>query len=166
MLFFKRTIDIYSSAGGIAGSLSNFTKRQFVFDGIVCRSIEGVLQSLKFESVAEQRIVCGLWGKQAKLAGDLKQDWKDSQTLFWNSVAYPRESDEYRALLTRLYTTVYVQDPDFRRDIQKSKKYKLVHSIGNPNPKDTVLTEAEFIAHLTELQNLRLPADPYPSDAE
>lgn len=152
MLFFKRKIDIYSKRRGIAGSLSNFTKRSFVFDGISCRSIEGVLQSMKFENVGEQKIVCGLWGVQAKLAGELKTDWKDTQTLYWNSVAYARESEEYRELITRLYTEVYKQDEQFRKDIEKSVRYELTHSIGNPNPKDTVLTETEFINQLLGLQ--------------
>lgn len=43
MFFFKRKLDIHSKKRGIAGRLSNFTKRSFVFDGIACRSIEGVL---------------------------------------------------------------------------------------------------------------------------
>ena len=77
MLFFKRQIDIYSKKRGIAGRLSNFTRRSFFFDGIECRSIEGVLQSFKFENVAEQRILCGLWGIQAKLSGELR-DWKQT----------------------------------------------------------------------------------------
>ena len=152
-MFFRRKIDIYSKRPGIGGRLSNFTKRTFVFDDIPCRSIEGVLQSMKFETPCEQRIVCGLWGLQAKLAGDLKADWKTTKALHWNGCDYPREGEEYQALLTRLYTEVYRQDPQFRKDIKKSAKYRLVHSIGKSNPQDTVLTEKEFIDRLIKLQN-------------
>ena len=154
MLFFKRKINIHSKRRGIAGRLSNFTRRSFLFDEIPCRSIEGVLQSMKFKNPCEQRIVCGLWGSQAKLAGELKADWKTTQTLFWNGCSYRREGKEYQELITRLYAEVYRQDEQFRKDIKKSAKYKLVHSIGNPDPHDTVLTENEFIAQLVTLQKL------------
>lgn len=154
MLFPKRKIDIHSKRRGIAGRLSNFTKRCFVFDEIFCRSIEGVLQSMKFENISEQKIVCGLWGEQAKLAGEIKSDWKDTQILYWHDHCYRRESEEYKALLTRLYTEVYKQDEQLRKDIKKSTKFKLIHSIGNPDPCDTVLTENEFIELLEVLQKL------------
>ena len=154
MLFIKRKIDIHSKRWGIAGRLSNFTRRSFVFDNVPCRSIEGFLQSLKFESPGEQMIVCGLWGSQAKLAGELKADWKATQTLFWNGASYSRDSEEYQKLITRLYTEVYLQDEGFRRDIKKSSKYKLSHSIGNPDMRDTVLTESEFIDRLMLLQGV------------
>lgn len=135
------------------GRLSNFTKRSFLFDEIPCRSIEGVLQSLKFESPGEQRIVCGLWGSQAKLAGELKTDWKERKTLYWKGCAFGRESKEYQDLLARLYAEVYRQNAQFRKDIKRSAKYRLVHSIGKTNPCDTVLTEQEFIQQLIKLQN-------------
>lgn len=154
MLFPKRKIDIRSKRRGIAGRLSNFTKRNFVFDEIFCRSIEGVLQSMKFENINEQKIVCGLWGEQAKFAGELKTDWKNAQILYWRDRRYPREGEEYKTLLTRLYTEVYKQDKQFRKDIKKSTKFKLIHSMGNPNPCDTVLTENEFIELLEALQKL------------
>ncbi len=148
MIKFK--LDIKSKRLGIAGRLSNFTRRDFYFDGVLCRSIEGVLQGFKRESEGEQRIICGLWGSQAKLAGG--DDWKSTQTLFWRGVAYKRESPEYRALLERLYRTVYDQDERFRKDIERSKRYVLTHSIGSHDPRDSVLTEEEFLSLLLALQ--------------
>lgn len=146
---FRFKLDIRSKKWGLAGRLSNFTRREFVFDGVLCRSIEGVLQSFKYEMPAEQRIVCGLWGSQAKLAGG--SDWKEAQMLFWQGCAYPRESDAYGLLLARLYRAVYEQDAGFRADIHRSKRYRLTHSIGSDDPKETVLTEAEFLRLLHEL---------------
>ena len=64
------------------------------------------------------------------------------------------ESKEFKKLISKLYLEVYRQDEQFRKDIKKSAKYKLVHSIGNPDPKDTVLTESEFIEQLVNLQKL------------
>lgn len=150
MLFSKRKIDIHSEKRGPAGRLSNFTRRDFVFDGIACRSIEGVLQSFKYKTIPEQKIVCGLWGKQAKLASE-GTNWKETQTLFWNCVEYPRASAEYQQLLVRLYTAVFAQDESFRRDLAKVKKHQLTHSIGSADPQNTILTEEEFISMLKML---------------
>jgi len=69
LMVFKNTIDIHSGAPGVIGRLSNFTKREFVFDGVSCRSIEGVLQSFKFEDIDKQSKICALYGMRAKRAG-------------------------------------------------------------------------------------------------
>lgn len=150
---FKLKLDIKSKKPGLTGRLSNFTEREFVFDGIQCRSIEGVLQSLKFSTVAEQRIVCGLYSGQAKNAGGL-QDWKTDQTLYWQGVAYQRESEEYLVLIRRLFRAVYDQCPDFRKDVRLSRHYRLDHSIGGSDPQETVLTKEEFLLMLEELSRL------------
>ncbi|MBR6765803.1 MAG: hypothetical protein IKM06_04885 [Clostridia bacterium] len=150
MLFLRRTVDIRSKRLGPAGRLSNFTKRSFVFDGVECRSIEGVLQGFKFSSPTEQAIVCGLWGIQAKLAGE-KASWKESQTLYWNETAYKRDSEEYQHLLNRLYSAVFEQDEAFRKDIKAVKNRRLIHSIGSSQQNNTVLTEEEFIKNLKML---------------
>ncbi len=150
MIFFRRKIDIYSKKRGAAGRLSNFTKRSFVFDGIECRSIEGVLQSFKFKNPSEQVIICGLWGIQAKLTGELR-DWKQDQILYWNGEEYPRSSTEYQQLLDRLYLTVYEQDEGFRNDLKRVRKCELVHSIGSSDQTNTILTEDEFISRLKGL---------------
>ena len=150
MLFFRRKIDIYSKKHGPAGRLSNFTKRSFVFDGVECRSIEGVLQSFKFKTYAERRIICGLWGIQAKLTGEFA-DWRESQTLYWNGAEYSRSSVDYQRLLDRLYNTVYEQDEAFRKDIARVRGHHLMHSIGSSDPQNTILTENEFITRLKML---------------
>ena len=150
MILFKCKCDIHSKKRGIAGRLSNFTRRSFCFDGIPCRSIEGVLQSFKFSTQEERTIVCGLWGIQAKLAGE-GRNWKERQVLFWNGKSYPRESKEYSALLRRLYDEVYAQDDKFRRDVKRARSRRLMHSIGKSDPKETVLTEKEFLDLLTAL---------------
>lgn len=150
---FKRKLDIKSRKHGLAGRLSNFTKRQFVFDGISCHSIEGVLQSFKFPTVEEQRIVCYLYKGQAKSVGELR-DWKSDQLLYWQGVVYRRDSEEYQDLLRRLYRAVYDQDESFRKDIRRSRKYRLEHSIGKDDPQDTVLTREEFLRLLGELAQI------------
>jgi hypothetical protein len=153
MFFGKRKIDILSKKRGIAGRLSNFTRRDFMLDGVHCRSIEGVLQSLKFQNPNEQQIVCGLWGIQAKYAGENK-NWKEDKILYWQGKPYKRESAEYQKLIDYIYKTVYEQDKQFQKDVKKAAKYRLIHSIGKTDILDTILTEKEFIDRLTMFHSM------------
>ncbi|MBR1969084.1 MAG: hypothetical protein IKA17_01880 [Clostridia bacterium] len=147
----KEKVDIHSKRFGFAGRLSNFTEREFVFDGVECRSIEGVLQSFKCKDTTEQKRICMLSGIDAKNAG-ADFDWKTEQVLHWNGAEYPRESVEYEELLKRLYQSVYACDSSFKKDIEDSKEYILDHSIGVEDKAETVLTKEEFISNLTMLQ--------------
>jgi hypothetical protein len=147
----KEKVDIHSKRFGFAGRLSNFTKREFLFDGMECKSIEGVLQSLKCKDSDEQKRICMLSGIDAKNAG-ADFDWKTDQMLHWNGAEYPRDSIEYEKLIKRLYEAVYVCDSSFKKDIEDSKEYILDHSIGVEDKAETVLTKEEFISNLTMLQ--------------
>ena len=84
--------------------LSNFTKQAFEIDGINCVSMEGFLQSLKFQDLEKQKEICQLWGGNAKKKGSKKNKvWKKSQQLNWLGKGYPRESEEYSKLIERAY---------------------------------------------------------------
>ena len=144
------TIDISSRASGPAGRLSNYTERCFVLDGIQCRSIEGVLQSLKTADLAEQQRICLLSGGWATKAGR-EYDWKADQTLFWRGIPYERHSKDYNCLLTHIFYSVFDQDPEFRADLATLKDQKIDHRMGLSNPSETVLTRFEFIQQLKRL---------------
>ena len=47
-------MDIRSSGSYPANKLSNFAPHRFVFDGVECRSMEGLLQSFKTKSPEKQ----------------------------------------------------------------------------------------------------------------
>ena len=149
-MLFCRRIDIHSKKRGIAKRLSNFTKRNFVFDGVECHSIEGFLQSLKFSEISEQEIVCRLYGGQAKQIGELR-DWKKSGILYWQGKAYERDSEAYRELIARMYREVYRQDEQFRKDVMRASHYTVDHTIGKDDPRDTILTRVEFLTMLSDL---------------
>ena len=61
-------MDIGSGAGYPSAALSNFAPHAFELDGVECASMEGFLQSLKFENPEMQRQVCTLVGKSAPLS--------------------------------------------------------------------------------------------------
>jgi hypothetical protein len=147
-------IDIRYNASGVASELSNFTQRAFLFKGVWCASIEGVLQAIKSPNLAVQEKRCLLYGVQAKRAGKGSSDWKDSQTLFWKQTAMGRASKEYGTFLTELYDAVFEQCLSFRSALTATGTQHLLHSIGRgKNPSQTVLTEDEFIAQLVRLRS-------------
>lgn len=146
-------MDIGKGSGGVAGRLSNFTPRRFIFDGVECNSIEGVLQSFKFKNVDMQKEVCKLVGMIAKKKGANK-NWQQYQKLYWNGKEYKRDGKEYQELLDRLYQTVYDQNENYRRDIQSCKSVTFTHSIGKNKKSETVLTSQEFCSRLTKLRDI------------
>jgi len=132
--------------------LSNFTDRPFVFDGVQCASIEGILQALKEFHFETQVEICAMSGKLAKRAGSERDAWKQEQMLWWRGVTYGRNSREYQELITRIYDAVYEQDPTFKKDLLADGNEDICHSIGNPDQRDTVLTEVEMIHQLNRLR--------------
>lgn len=153
-------MDVGSNAPYPAGKLSNFTGFEFEFDGVKCASMEGLLQSFKFENLDAQRQTCKLVGFQAKKKGKGRNKrWKSMQTLWWDGVAYSRKGKEYQNLLNRAYNALYTNET-FKKALEDSGKAIFTHSIGWNNKKETVLTESEFCKRLQHLKDVGLlPVD-------
>lgn len=149
-------MDIGSGKGYPSSSLSNFAPHPFVIDGVQCASMEGFLQSLKFESVEMQEHVCTLVGKAAKFKGK-KKKWWQKQELYWRGKVYKRDSLEYQRLLNRAYNSLY-ENRSFRTALESTGKAILEHSIGKNKIQETVLTRSEFCSRLMYLRdNGKLP---------
>jgi Bacteriophage protein GP30.3 len=58
--FMTNTIDIKAKAPFPAGALRNFCPHRFELDGVICGSMEGLLQGLKVKDLAEQERLCAL----------------------------------------------------------------------------------------------------------
>ena len=144
-------MDIGSGNGYPAGTLSNFAPHPFEIDGVQCNSMEGFLQSLKFESVEMQKYVCTLVGKAAKFKGK-KKKWFQKQELYWLGDTYKRDSDEYQNLLNRAYNQLY-KNEGFRKALEATKGSTLTHFIGKNKINETVLTTSEFCGRLTYLRD-------------
>lgn len=145
-------MDIGSGKGWPAAALSNFSPHPFVFRGIQVASMEGLLQSLKFENPDMQKHVMTLVGKAAKFKGKKKKWWR-TQTLFWQGTPIARDSDEYQALLDEAFTAMFTQNESARRALLATGDAVLTHSIGKSNPKETVLTEREFVSRLMRIRS-------------
>lgn len=145
-------MDIKSGNPYPSCALSNFHPRPFVFDQVLCGSLEGVLQSFKFKDEPMQREVCKMVGSKAKSFGYGKNWWK-KQELYWKGEIYKRDSKEYQTLLDRLYQTAYDQCPKFRKALSDTGKAKLTHSVGKRKESETILTKKEFCSRLTNLRD-------------
>jgi predicted NAD-dependent protein-ADP-ribosyltransferase YbiA (DUF1768 family) len=144
-------MDIGSGNTYPANALSNFAPHPFEIDGIKCNSMEGFLQSLKFESEVLQRHVCTLVGYAAKKAGKMK-NWQRKQVLYWKGQPIKRDSQEYQDLLDRAYTELY-KNEKFKAALKATGKAVLKHSIGRTKENETVLTRREFCSRLTKLRD-------------
>lgn len=137
------------------GALSNLTPRFFVFRGVPCASMEGLLQSFKFAEPHVQKVICTLSGHEARRAG-FETDWRPKQMLYWMGGLYPRDSIEYQHLLEEGYTSLFTQNEDAAQALKDTGDRPLCHSVGRSNPKETILTEREFIKYLTKMRNILL----------
>jgi len=145
-------MNIGSKSGYPSSALSNFSPHRFYFDGVDCWSMEGLLQSFKFDKIPIQEEVCSLVGIAAKMRGKHKE-WYRTQTLHWQGVVYKRDSNEYQELLDRAYLAL-AQNSSFRRALLATGNATLVHSIGKRKISETVLTQREFCSRLTNLRTL------------
>ena len=143
-------MDIGSGSGFPSATLSNFAPHPFIIDGVECNSMEGFLQSLKFSNPEMQKEVCKLVGKAAKFKGKKKKWWR-TQTLWWQGVEIPRDSQEYQDLLDRAFNAL-AQNSGFRAALLATGNSVLTHSIGKTKITETVLTRQEFCSRLTKIR--------------
>ena len=143
-------MDIGSGSGFPAASLSNFSPHPFVFDGIECSSMEGLLQNFKFKEPDIQKEVCKLVGKAAKFKGKKKKWWR-TQTLFWQGKEFKRNSEEYQELLDRAFNAL-ATNTSFQKALLATGTATLTHSIGKNKQEETVLTKQEFCSRLIKIR--------------
>lgn len=151
-----KILDIGSSNSELEKKLSNFSEFHFVFDGVQCHSMEGLLQSLKFSDPKKQSEICLLVGKKAKFKGK-KKKWYLTQSLYWKGKTINRHSKEYQVLLNSIFTSLYSQNKEYRNLLMNTLNFKLTHSIGRSDKNKTILTVEEFCERLDKLRkNIKL----------
>jgi len=147
-------MDIRSKGGYPSSALSNFAPHPFVLDGIQISSMEGFLQSLKFDKPHIQVEVCKLTGFAAKKRGSARtKTWQRIQKLWWNGQIYDRHGEEYQRLLDRAYAAL-AENEKFKKALLATGDAVLTHSLGHSNDKKTILTEREFIRRLVSLRQV------------
>ena len=152
-------MDIGSRNSGPAGRLSNFTPRPFVFRGVECNSMEGLLQSFKYKDPDNQIYCCSLVGFKAKKYGSGKK-WQRTQTLWWAGAPIKRDSDDYQTLLDEAFEALYTTNGKAKKTLLATHSANLTHSIGRSKASETVLTRQEFCSRLMNIRS-RLQAEEY-----
>lgn len=145
-------MDIKTGCGYPSSALSNFSPHPFEFDGVLCNSMEGLLQSFKFENPSFQEYVCTLVGIKAKYKGK-KKKWWVKQQLYWKGKTFDRDSQDYQDLLDRAYIAL-AQNVGFRRALLATGNAKITHSIGKNKINETILTKNEFCSRLMKIREM------------
>ncbi|MBQ4376494.1 MAG: hypothetical protein II793_02220 [Bacteroidales bacterium] len=146
-----KAVNISSKGKYPADILSNLRSNRFVFEDVVCESMEGFLQSLKREDVARQQEICALKGRDAKRAATT--NWQRDQRVWWKGQAIERQSEEFQTLVRRAYDALFEQNTRFRMALMSTKGKRLYHLHGGNDPRKTILTAQEFCQILTELRS-------------
>lgn len=145
------TLDIRSNGLYPSNVLSNLCSNGFRFDGVVCGSMEGFLQSLKQQEKSKQLQICQMKGGNARKHS--VTSWQTDQIVWWKGQAYDRQSEEYQKLIRRAYQAMFDQSERFRAALMQTRGITLIHSSGEENPYKTILTEQEFCTILTEMRD-------------
>lgn len=145
------TLDIRSNGLYPSNVISNLCSNGFRFDGMVCGSMEGFLQSLKRRDLSKQQQICGMRGGNARKMS--VTSWQNDQIVWWKGQAIDRQSVEYLQLIRRAYQAMFEQSERFRAALMTTRGITLVHTSGEQNPYKTILTPSEFCSILTDLRD-------------
>lgn len=146
-----KAVDIWSHGPYPADVLSNLCSNSFKFDGVLCGSMEGLLQSLKHKDKNKQLQLCQMKGRNAKKMSTT--GWQTDQIVWWKGNAIDRQSQDFLKLVKAAYAEMFRQSERFRTALMSTRGKKLFHSRGESNPYKTILTEQEFCDILTELRD-------------
>lgn len=144
------TIDIRSDGLYPSNVLSNLCSNGFRFEGMVCGSMEGFLQSLKYKDKDKQRQICSMKGGNARKRS--VTSWQTDQIVWWKGYAIDRQGEEFQQLVRRAYQAMFNQSQRFRDALMQTRGITLIHSIGEVNPYRTILTSQEFCSILTDIR--------------
>lgn len=145
------TLDIRSNGMYPSNVLSNLCSNGFRFDGVVCNSMEGFLQSLKQQDLEKQRQICSMKGGNARKKS--VTSWQTDQIVWWKGQTINRQSEEYQMLIRQAYQAMFEQNERFRVALMSSRGTTLTHTTGEDNPYKTILTPKELCSILMEMRD-------------
>ena len=88
------TLDIRSNGLYPSNVLSNLCSNGFCFEGMICGSMEGFLQSLKRQDIDKQRQICSMKGGNARKMS--VTSWQTDQIVWGKGQAIDRQSQTYQ----------------------------------------------------------------------
>lgn len=146
-------IDInYKSSDTRSRVLSNLNPYEFHYYGKLARSVEAVLQSLKYKDRKEKKKCYGYSGIDSwHLRGMEPYAWQKDGILYTPYGKIDRFSEDYQEFIDKLYYQVF-KNPLYRNNLLLSGTRKLDHTHGENSQKLTVLTRSEYISRLYALR--------------
>lgn len=140
-------------------ALSNLFPHEFsmntMYGQLTFASMEAFLRSLTWNGPHDSffKEIGKLYGLDAWRIRNVLPDWRETQILYWNDTAIPRESDAYENLIAKAYDTLFEQSVLFRLALQKTSDKILMHTMGEKDPTKTLLTPDEYIRNLIRERN-------------
>lgn len=133
----------FRSADPVEHGLSNLFPRAFVFEGVICHSMEGLVQAIKCNNIKKQKEICKFSGFKAKVVGK-EFDWTEDQQLYWQGQSIDRHSQYYYEFIRNAYRTLFTQNTDAKKLLLDTGDALLTHAVGHTNPYQTVMTAKHF----------------------
>lgn len=149
--FIGRGLDIWSTGKYPCNVLSNLYGNAFEINGVKCASMEGFLQSLKYQDANRQREICSMKGKEAKKM--TTTTWQKDQIVWWQGAEIHRQGEDFQQLVRRAYKMMFEQNERFRTALMATRGKTLYHSRGSNNSWSTILTRDELCTILMELRD-------------
>ena len=122
-----KAVDIWSKSEYPADVLSNLCSNGFRFDGVVCGSMEGFLQSLKQKDKDKQRQVCSMKGKNAKKM--TSTGWQTDQIVWWKGNPIDRQSQDFYCLVSAAYLIESVKKQQIFLELSTKKHIFAPHGV-------------------------------------
>lgn len=133
-----------------ARELSGLAIRPYILDGIKLRSVEGLLQGIKFPPGDPRREEAfGAAGLRAKRMGeDAENQW-----VWWNDARYVYGSADNHAIIERAIRASFEQNPMAMFILRSTRGMKLTHDLGVPESPHTSFPTHVFCRVMTELRD-------------
>ena len=129
--------------------LSNLAHTPFVLDGVRYESVEAFYQMLRITDPVRRAAVAGLYGQEAKAAGN---DFKNVTTGQYRGEAFELGSPRHHEIVKMAIKAKLDQNPDVAAAIMATYPRPIIHNTGRPESKSTKYPGAVFTQTLTELR--------------
>ena len=143
----------YNFKNSLSRVLSNLYPIEFKLKGKKVKSIESVLQGIKYKDKKIQNLVLKYSGLDAyhTRAANTANFWGESGKLYWQGKEIDRQSEEYQLFLDDLYISA-CKNPIYKNSLLATGNNYLLHHFGNTNINETVLTRFEYEQRLNSLR--------------
>lgn len=147
-----RAIKIDVNGDYPANVLSNMSDNAFLFDGMACGSMEGLLQSFHEPDPVLQRRICIMRGNTARNLAQARLVGRDPNRLWWKGKEISPDGPEFQRIIDRAFHAMFVQNDDFSMALLATTGKKLYHT-KDPKQKLALLSPTRFIEILCDVRD-------------